>query len=98
LAYQYATWGNLKTALAGRLGDTSRIFWTDNGAPYGPQYSELNLYLTEAMRVWSCLTGFYRARGSFATTSGIPFYNLTSQLPALLGYTATDRQMAAQLE
>lgn len=98
MGYAFATWGNLKTALAGRLGDTHRIYWTDSGAPYGDQYSELNLYLTEALRVWSCLTGFYRARGAFSTTSGIPFYNLTSQLPALLGYTATDRQVAAILE
>ena len=49
--YSYLTYGQAKSELALRLGDSGMVRWVN---------PELGLYLSEAMRLWNCLTGFWK--------------------------------------
>jgi hypothetical protein len=48
--FSWLTYGQTKTELALRLGDTGKVFWTD---------AELGLYITESLRVWNALTAYW---------------------------------------
>jgi hypothetical protein len=50
--YGYLTYGQAKSELALRLGDSGMVRWIN---------AELGLYLCEAMRLYNCLTGFWKA-------------------------------------
>lgn len=89
MAYATISIASAKTALASRLGNLSKSFWTD---------AELGRLLVEAQRTYNALTGFWRERGVFNTTQGQRFYDLPTVLPALLGYTVTDRDMVVLVQ
>jgi hypothetical protein len=91
MPYTFMLWGALKQQLAQRLSITltATSFWTD---------TELGLILAEALRTYGSITQFWKERGVFNTVAGTPFYDLTLQLPALLGQTLTDRDMILQLQ
>jgi len=84
MTYSHTNWGALKTALAGRLHDTSKTFFLD---------AELGLYLGEALRTFGVFSNFWRERGTFNTAANVTFYDLPTYLPTLLGYTTTDRDV-----
>lgn len=48
--YGWLTFGQAVTELSLRLGDESNVFWTQ---------VECQLYITESLRVWNCLTAFW---------------------------------------
>src|SRR5438309_1064099 len=95
MPYAHTTYTGLKTSLSERLADTAKTFWTD---------TELGLYLTEALRTFGLLSGFWRARGALRTIANTVFYDITTQtygsptLQALLGSTVTDRDIIQQLQ
>lgn len=93
MAYTHTTWGQLKTALAQRLSDLSFVYWT---------YTELGLYLAEALRTWSLLTGYWRDTGLLTTTNAVPFYDLTTLQNVgaenLLSYTVTDQDLVTLIQ
>lgn len=95
MPYSHTNWGQLKTQLASRLGDSGSVFWTD---------TELGVWLTEALRTFGVLSAFWRARSQFSTTAGTAFYDITTQasgsptLASLLGYTVTDRDAVQQIQ
>ena len=64
--YQWITYADAKTALAQRLADPARVFWTD---------AEIGLYLREALRTWNSLTEFWVADYAF-TPDLNHWYNL----------------------
>lgn len=49
-SFQNATWGQVQSELALRLNDVNQVRWTK---------AECILYLSEALRVWQCLTQSY---------------------------------------
>lgn len=90
MPYAQTTWASLRTQLSQRL-DELLVFWTDE---------ELAVYLTEALRTWNSLSGYWRQRAVVPTVSGQAYYNLPA-LPGLLGlfdFTVTVRQMVNQLQ
>jgi len=89
MPYSHTSWGELKAALADRLGDPL-MRWHNS--------TELGLYLADAMRTWALATGYWKERGVFATVNGTAFYALQTQLAALLGHTVTDRNMIEMLQ
>jgi len=91
MPYSFITWSQLKQQLAGRLSITltATSYWAD---------TELGLILAEALRTYGSITQFWKERGVFNTVSGTAFYDLTVQLPSLLGMTITDRDMILQLQ
>lgn len=89
MPYTYISWGNLKTQLSSRLGDSSRVFWIAD---------EIEVILTEALRTFGILSGFWRERGTFNTVSGTAFYDLPTNLGSLLGYSVTDRNIIKSLQ
>lgn len=89
MPYTHTTWADLRTALSLRLGDANQTFWV---------VSELTSLLYEAIRTFGLCSGFWRERGSFATTSGTAFYDITTEIPSLLGYTVTDRDIIKSLQ
>ena len=91
--FTHTTYASLKSSLAGRLGDTGMVYWTD---------TELGLYCLEALRTWGLLTGYWRDIGSTATVSGTPLYNVSSITnaggDALLSSTVTDSNMVSLIQ
>lgn len=91
--YSHISWGQLKTALAERLGDSGNVYWAD---------AELGLYLTEALRMWGLMTGYWRDTGVIQTSANTPFYDLTTlqnvDAESLLNYTVTDRDLVTQIQ
>jgi hypothetical protein len=55
--YTYITFGDAKTALANRLADPGKVFWTD---------AELGLYLKEALQMFNVLTGTWNSEFVFS--------------------------------
>jgi hypothetical protein len=89
VAYTHSTWGTVKTALAARLHDSSKLFYLD---------AELDLYLAEALRTFSALSAFWRERITFNTVANTIFYDLPTQAASQLGYTLTDRNLISIME
>ena len=89
MPYSHTTWINLQDRLAERLDDSNKVFWVA---------AELRVVLTEALRTFGLLTGFWRERGSVATTSGTAFYDLTTSLSSLVGPTVTDRDLIQAMQ
>jgi hypothetical protein len=79
--------------LADRLGDPNQVHWTS---------AELQRYLKEALRTWNAYTQTQRDQGTFATTVGVPFYDLPTLLDKsgtkIRAYTLTDRELVTDLE
>lgn len=61
-------------ALAQRLYDPTNQFWSA---------SELTLYIQEAMREWSALTGYWRGDFTFPTVDNATWYDLTTPATSL---------------
>lgn len=91
--YTHTTWATLKAALALRLGDVSNTYWSD---------TELGLYLTEALRTFSLLTGFWRDTGVLTASVSVPFYDLTvlqnGNGDNLLDYTVKDQDVVTMIQ
>lgn len=82
MAYTHTTYAQYRTQLANRLGDSDKIFWVDD---------ELKLVTLETLQVYGLLTGYWRERpGPVVTSSGTAFYDLATEFPDQLGYSATD--------
>lgn len=79
------TYAQFRTALAARLDDYSKTFWTDN---------ELKSYTLEALQTWNSMALFYHDRDTFSTVNNQTFYDLTTALSgSMLMPTVTDRQL-----
>ena len=85
--YNYITLSGAQQQLANRLYDPTMVFWAA---------AELQLYITESLRVWNSLTGFWRGDFTFPTFPGITWYDLinVAGLPnTLRPITVTDQQL-----
>lgn len=93
MPYTHTTWIGLRNELSARLGDPSKIFWID---------AETKIYLTEALRCFGLLSGFWRARGTLATTANTSFYDINTLLinnaQGILSPTVTDRYIIQQIQ
>lgn len=88
MPYTHTTLGQVTTALSLRLSDPNFTYWSK---------AELQLYLTEALRTWSLLTGFWRDTGTLDTITSAGFYDLTvlqnGDGTDLLNYIVTDQDI-----
>lgn len=89
MAYAWITFAAAKMQLAGLLGDSGNVFWTD---------TELGLYIQEALRTWGALTLYWKERGAYTGVAGTAFFDLPTELPNLLGYTVTDRDTVTLIQ
>lgn len=89
MAYAQVTLAAAKAALAARLGNVSKTYWTD---------PELGRLLTESQRVFNALTGFWRERDVFNTDATKRFYDLPTVMPDQLGYTVTDFELIRDIQ
>jgi hypothetical protein len=82
--YTHTTLSDLRTQLAGRLGDPSNTHWVS---------AELDLNIADTLCRWALYTGFYRVRATFPTTNNVALYDLASQsaLADYLSRSRTDR-------
>lgn len=83
MSYSTTTYAQAKTLLANRLGDPDKVFWTDE---------ELGFYIKDALQHWSLLAQYWKDFDTFNTTSGQPFYKLSTQTD-LRAYTLTDTDL-----
>jgi hypothetical protein len=65
--FNWLTYGQAKTEVSLRLGDTSNVFWTA---------AEIGLYINEALRVWNALTAYWATPYifEFTQTAGQNWY------------------------
>lgn len=93
MAYTHTTWSTLQSQLSARLDDSGQLFWTS---------SEVVVLLTEALRTFGALSGFWRERGTVAISSGTAFYdivtNLTNGVESILAYSVTDRDLIQAMQ
>lgn len=89
MAYSAITFGQLKTAVSGRLGDPTRQFWTG---------VELGRLIVEALRTLNAFTRQWTGRGVLAPRVGTTFYDVAVELPTLCGRTVTDLDLLLMLE
>ncbi len=94
MPYSTTTLSAAKTALAARLSDPSKVFYTD---------TELGNYIKEALRTWGACAMYWRDRGTFNTTSGTAFYDLAELLTSgdgtlIVNRTITNREIVNDLE
>jgi hypothetical protein len=90
MAYADITLAQMKTQLSIRLGDPSKVFWTD---------AELEVYVKEALRTWGALTLYWRDRGLISTVANQAYYHLPSAVGgSLLTQTLSDVSVATTLE
>lgn len=93
MPYTHTTFGQMKTSLKARLGDTSGIYWVD---------TEVGLYIVEALRMWGLMTGYWRDTGLFSTAVSTPFYDISTLENGisedLLSYTVTDTQLSTIIQ
>ena len=103
--YNWLTFSQLKSALATRLSDPSKIFWID---------SELGSYLKESLRTWNLIAQYSRDRTVFNTQPNLAFYDLTSinnpnsitggtgagltNPSSMLGYSIKERDLINDIE
>ena len=86
-SFTHTTQTEFRGELAARLGDADNKYWTA---------AELDEITRETLRTWNCAAQYWRERGSFVTTPGEPFYDLTDKVLAsdettkLLSRTLTD--------
>lgn len=93
MPYTHTTFGQLKTSLKSRLGDTGGVYWVD---------AEVGLYIIEALRVWGLLTGYWRDTGQFVTAASTPFYDISTITSiggdSLLSYSVTDTDLSTLIQ
>jgi hypothetical protein len=76
-------------ALAARLADPPFVRWSS---------LELQGYLVEALRVWQALTAGMRDTAVVPLTPGVAFYDLTTTIPALRGFSVLDTDLITEIE
>ena len=96
MPYEHTTLATARSRLAERLDDPGNIHWAA---------AELDLALAEALRLFNCLTGHFRARGAITTAANDAFYPLPETLvdvddgvTLLREQTVTDRQLVSEIE
>jgi hypothetical protein len=93
MAYTHVSFSDLKSALAQRLGDVGKVYWTD---------TEIGLYIIEALRTWSMLTGYWTDLGTLNTAAGTAFYDIStltnSSAESLLSYAVTDSDILTNIQ
>lgn len=89
MAYSQITFAQAKTQLAGKLNDAAKVFWSD---------TELGLYIKEALAIFNAAANYWTQVGVFTTTAGVMWYDLTLELPALLGNTTTDTDVVTVMQ
>lgn len=89
MAYAHTDRAAVKSRLAEKLSDSSKVFFTD---------TELNSAVDESIRFINLVAGIQRARKPFNTTAGQPFYALQSAAPTELGMTITDQTLITEIQ
>ncbi|HLZ39395.1 MAG TPA: hypothetical protein VKQ11_00440 [Candidatus Sulfotelmatobacter sp.] len=84
MAYSYITQVQAVAQLAALLDDPNNLYWS---------FAELAIYLTEAVRTFSGLSRFYRARAAFQLAPTVPFYDLPKLIPQR-SYNVLDTDIA----
>jgi hypothetical protein len=92
VGYSYITFGQARTALANRLYDSTKQFWSDD---------ELASYIVEALRTFNAFAGFQRQSFTFNSRPNVTWYDLTDSvnLPnTLRSMTVSVADIVSQIE
>lgn len=87
--YTQYTLATLVTEIAHLIDDPTYIQW---------KFEEIRYGVIEALRYWGALTSYWRQRGSFNTNPGIPWYDLSAQLPLLRTRLVTFEDLTKELD
>lgn len=88
MPYSHVTFQQFKNSLALRLGDSNKVFWTDD---------ELGVYIVDALRHWSLLAQYTKVREEFTTIPAQAFYDL-STLYTGRTYSVTDTDVIVAVQ
>src|SRR5690349_6666012 len=80
---------SLVAEIAALQDDPTFIQWAAQEIRYG---------VVEALRFWGALTSYWRQRGAFNTAGGVPWYDLSVQLPTLRPRTVTFNDIAIEID
>lgn len=93
MAYSHLTMTEAENALALRLADSSGaisfVRWLRD---------ECNLYIREALRTWSMLTGMWEESATASIAAGTQFVDIPTTFSSLRGYTLQERDLVGILQ
>lgn len=89
MPYAQYTTDQVASQIATLLDDTGEVYWSRQEKYYA---------IWEALRVWGALTGYWRARGTFAHTSATTWYDLSVLLPNLRSRSWTLGDMVREIQ
>ncbi len=89
MPYTQYTLASFNAQLGVLLDDQTALYWTD---------PEKTLAVQEGLRVWGAYTNYWRGRGTFNLTVGVPFYDLSVVLPTLRTRTWTLQQLTQDIQ
>jgi len=87
--YQTTSLTRAVADVAARLADPGFVRFSE---------AEITGYVREALRTWNALTGHFRDHGTFETVPGRAFYDLTTAMPQLCGYSVTGVDLVQQMQ
>lgn len=88
MPFSHVTFQQFKDSLALRLGDSSKVFWTDE---------ELGVYIVDALRHWSLLAQYTKVREEFTTVPAQAFYDLATLYTGRT-YSVTDTDVIVAVQ
>lgn len=89
MAYNQITFDNLADQLGNSLDDPHEFYWTRLEKFYA---------LSEAFRVWGAYTAYWRARGAVQLRAGVPYYDLSVELPTLRPRTYSLQDIVQEIQ
>lgn len=89
MPYAQYTFNSLADQLGNSLDDPREFYWTRLEKFYA---------LSEAFRVWGAYTAYWRSRGPFDLTVGVPYYDLSVKLPTLRPRTYTLQNIVQEIQ
>lgn len=91
MPYTQYTLAQFTSYIADILDDTNSVYWP---------VEEIQIATYEALRLWGCLTSYWRARGTFNLNPSqpYPYYDLSIQLPNLRTRSVTLQEIVKSIQ
>ena len=87
--YQWLTLSTAQQALADRLAESFRTFWSDG---------ELQVWIKESLRTWNSLTEFWNTEFAFTASSASTWYDLSAMAGSPRLRTVVDNDLYIAME
>ncbi len=89
MAYSQVDLNTLTATISQLMGDSGNTYWSAD---------EVQRSISEALLFWGAMSSYWRDLGNFTTSTGVGFYDVAAQLPALRTRTYTLGQITREIQ